>query len=385
MARGITGGTRAKASLAGSRRVRYTRRAVVTWRVREAGPADADAIRACMLEILTETGGQKGPGFGAPLWEWQYARGPHPALVVVVEDGGHLLGYYHVPIVDLRVHGRPVLGAMVQDVATLAAYRGQGVFREMGACALDGMRRRGVGLIYTFPNQRSLPSFVRNHAYTVIARVPVRIRPLEVGTVLRTRLGPLGSLLGAPATAVWRALAVRTGRLARGEEVVPIVAPDRDVEAVARDFASSVAAALDRSARYLAWRFLEKPTLEYALWGLARGGQLRAYVATRLAPLFGTTCAMVMDLGCRRGEEAALLRLLSARLDTARAERAALGVIMGLHPFLPQLAAAGFVRVPERFNPRPFNLLGKILAPDLPPDVLAPARWMITLADWDVM
>jgi hypothetical protein len=94
---------------------------------------------------------------------------------------------------------------------------------------------------------------------------------------------------------------------------------------------------------------------------------------------------MVMDLGCRRGEEAALLRLLSARLDTARAERAALGVMMGLHPFLPQLAAAGFVRVPERFNPRPFNLLGKILAPDLPPDVLAPARWMITLADWDVM
>jgi hypothetical protein len=247
------------------------------------------------------------------------------------------------------------------------------------------MQRRGVGLIYTFPNHRSLPSFVRNHAYTVIARVPVRIRPLDVGAVLRTRLGALGALAGAPATAAWRALAVRTKGLAAGEEVVPIAPPDAAVEVVARDFSAGVAAALDRTARYVAWRFLQKPTGEYALWGLSRGGQLRAYVVTRLAPLFGTICAMVMDLGCRRGEEAALLRLLSTRLDVERAHGAALGVMMGLHPFLPQLAAAGFVTVPERFNPRPFNLLGKILADDLPPDVLAPESWMITLADWDVM
>ncbi len=338
-----------------------------------------------MLEILAETGGQKGPGFGAPLWEWQYARGPRPALVVVAEEGAKFLGYYHVPIVDLRVHGRPVLGAMVQDVATLAASRGQGVFREMGACALQGMRRRGVGLIYTFPNHRSLPSFVRNHAYTIIARVPVRIRPLDVGAVLRARLGGLGALLGAPVGATWRALAVRTGRLASGEEIVPVTTPDAEIESAARDFAGGVAAALDRTARYLAWRFLEKPTGEYEIHTLRRGGRLRAYVVTRLAPLFGTTCAMVMDLGCGRGEEAALLRLLSVHLEARRAEGAGLGVMMGLHPFLAQLAAAGFVAVPERVNPRPFNLLGKILDPTLPADVLGPTSWMITLADWDVM
>jgi hypothetical protein len=58
---------------------------------------------------------------------------------------------------------------------------------------------------------------------------------------------------------------------------------------------------------------------------------------------------------------------------------------MGLHPFLPQLAAAGFVTVPERFNPRPFNLLAKAFRPDVPTDVFAPASWMITLADLDML
>jgi hypothetical protein len=359
--------------------------AVATRRVREATPADGAAIRTCMLEILAETGGLKGPGFGAPLWEWQYVHGLHPASGVVAEDGDRVLGYIHIPIVDLRIHGRLLLGATIFDVATLAVCRGQGVFREMGACATEAMRRRGVELAYIFPNHRSMPSFVRNDTYTFIACCPVRIRPLDVGAVLRTRLGPLGALLGAPATAAWTALAVRHRRLAAGEEVIPIPAPGPDVEAVAREFSADVRATLDRSARYLTWRFLEKPTREYTLWGLTRGGQLRAYVATRLAPLFGTTCAMVMDLGCRRGEEAALLRLVSARLDAEHANGAALGVAMGLHPFMPRLAAAGFVTVPERFNPRPFNLLAKAFRPGIPADAFEPASWLITLADLDML
>jgi Acetyltransferase (GNAT) domain len=339
-----------------------------------------------MLEILAETGGQKGPSFGPALWEWQYVRGEHPALIVVAEgDGGKLCGYYHVPLVNLQIHGQPVLGAMVQDVATLAAYRGQGVFRDMGACALAAMKTRGVGMIYTFPNHRSLPSFVRNHDYTVIARVPVRVRPLDVGAVLRAKVGPLGTLLGAPATWLHRALALRAGLPRGGEAVAPLNPPGPDIDAIAHAFAAQVPAALSRTARYLRWRFLEKPTREYGLWGLTRSGSLRAYVALRQAPLFGTTCAMVMDLGCAPGEEDALLRLLNARLDAERAAGAALAVMMGIHPFLPRLSGAGFVRVPERFNPRPFNLLGKILDLRLPVDVLSDVGWMITLADWDVM
>lgn len=370
----------------GCDRVRYKLTPVTKVLVREAVPADAEAIRTCMLEILAETGGQKGPSFGPALWEWQYVKGEHPALIVVAEgEAGKLCGYYHVPLVNLRIGGRAVLGAMVQDVATLAAYRGQGVFRDMGACALASMKARGVGMIYTFPNHRSLPSFVRNHDYTIIARVPVRLRPLDAGAVLRSRLGALGAVLGAPVTWGHRAVMVRAGLPRADEQVVPIEQPNADIEAISRAFTAQVPAALDRTASYLRWRFLDKPTHEYRLWGLTRGGVLRAYVALRHAPLFGSTCAMVMDLGCAAGEDEALLRLLDARLDAERAAGAALAVMMGIHPFLTQLGRAGFVRVPERFTPRPFNLLGKIIDPTLPPDVLRDTSWMITLADWDVM
>jgi hypothetical protein len=45
----------------------------------------------------------------------------------------------------------------------------------------------------------------------------------------------------------------------------------------------------------------------------------------------------------------------------------------------------GLIRVPERFNPRPFNLLTRVPSGTEPPRMLDSARWHITLAGWDVI
>src|SRR5499425_3579954 len=90
------------------------------WRVREAGPEDFPALRACMEQILAETAGQKAAGFGAAFWEWQYRRGGRGSIVVVADDAGAIAGYYHVLLFAMRYAGRATLAAMVQDVATLA-------------------------------------------------------------------------------------------------------------------------------------------------------------------------------------------------------------------------------------------------------------------------
>src|SRR2546425_719671 len=80
-----------------------------------------------------------------------------------------------------------------------------------------------------------------------------------------------------------------------------------------------------------------KPTHEYGVWALRRAGELRAYVVTKRGELYGNASLIVMDLGCRRGEEQALLRLLAARLAAERTAGAAAAVVTGLHPFFAQL------------------------------------------------
>ena len=43
------------------------------------------------------------------------------------------------------------------------------------------------------------------------------------------------------------------------------------------------------------------------------------------------------------------------------------------------------MRVPDRWNPRRFHFMARGLTPAIGPDLLDPASWLVTLADWDVL
>ena len=354
-------------------------------RVREATAADYDGIFACMRTIQADTAAQKAVGFTRELWDWQYVRTARPTSITVAEEEGRIVGYFHLLLLDMHHAGRTVLGGLIQDVATHPDLRGRGVFRELGRVAIESMRARGVRFAIGIPNHRSLHSFVHNHDYAMPGCMPVYLLPLDVGKVLGSRLGAVGRLAGTIASPLYRVLRARSRPLATGEVVERLdVIPDQ-ISEVSAAFAARVTTAVARSASYLRWRLLEKPTHEYAVYGLRRGGALVAYVATRIADLLGTRCLLLMDLGCRDGGDASLLRLLSARVEAARADGLGMVVTMGVHPFFAALGGLGFVRAPERVNPRPFYFIVKPLADDLAPDITSLAGWLITLVDWDVM
>src|SRR5439155_25302392 len=128
------------------------------------------------------------------------------------------------------------------------------------------------------------PSFLTDPAYPCAGGVPGRVPPAAGGRIIadRARLGAAGRALGAMAEPLWRALRVRGTAPAAGETVTRLARADARVEAVAGEFAAPVTAGLARTARYLGWRFLEKPTGEYELWGLERGGAPIAFLVTRM-------------------------------------------------------------------------------------------------------
>jgi len=357
-----------------------------TIRVREARDDDFASVRQCMAEVFRETGGQKTGEFGESLWRWQYLENRTGSIAILAEDGETVCGYYHILLFPMCYEGNPARGAMVQDVGTRREHRRFGVFRQMGAFALECLRARGIDFIYTFPNNLSLPSFVRNHAYSVVAKVPVYMLPLRCGPFLEGRfgLGGFGRAAGFLLDPTYRMLFTRMKPLETGETIEPITNFDEQTFPLTRDFASLTRVNLERTAVHLNWRFFEKPTREYSVWGLRSNHQLCAYVVMRRATLFSTECVLLMDFGFRAGEEARFARLISDRLSAAKAEGAALAVTMGLNPAFSVLGGLGFLRIPERFNPRTFNLLVKEVSQSARPAIFAGAKWTITLADWDV-
>ena len=359
----------------------------MTYRVREAEPADYPAIRECMARVFQETDSQKSGVFDHRLWEWQYLSTERPSLIVIAESEGRVIGYYHALTLAMSREGRAVSGAMVQDVGTLAAYRGRGVFREMGGYALQRIGKMEVDFIYTFPNERSRPSFERNHDYSRVALVPIYVTPLEPAAVIGYRIGApsAGRALGRALLPIHRHWRDRQARLLPSESVESTASISDEIAACCQDLSRQRSIHLVRSVRFLTWRFLEKPNGEYRCWVLRTSGEVTAFVVTRVMKLFDYPSVVFLEFGCTSGQERGLQRLLAARLAAEQRQGALLGVTMGLHPFFGRLARLGFVRVPERFNPRPFNLLTRNPAGTRGADLTDPSRWLITLADWDVL
>lgn len=354
--------------------------------IREAVAKDFPAVRQCMADVFGERPGQKTRDFSSALWHWQYLEAEHGSLVLLAEDDGLVCGYYHAVILPMVHDGRNALAAMVQDVGTRSSHRKRGIFRQMGRLALELLDRRGVDFIYTFPNVFSLPSFVRDHQYTVVTQVPVYAAPLRAGPLCRERLhlGHVGEAFGMLLDPLLHALLLHREPLQKGEEIRRISEFDGDILPIRDELMQRTRIALDRTPPYLNWRFFRKPTHEYSGWGIRRDGGLQAYVVMRAANIFSVDCTLLMDFGCRAGERSTLCRLVSECLRVEMLSGRALAVTMGSHPDLIALQKAGFIRLPGRFNPRIFNLVVKNVGGDTGRELLDPANWTMTLADWDV-
>lgn len=361
--------------------------AKVDYVVRDATPADYPAVRACLAQVFQETEGQKAAWFNDAIWEWQYLRTERPSLIVVAEIDGRIGGYYHVLSLPMRRAGRDIIGGLIQDVGTPADFRGRGVFREVGGYALRRAGELGMDFIYGFPNERSRPSFERNHHFAQFTQVPVYIAPLDPIGAAGARLGVprLGTALGrltSPLHHPWRR---RHATLRPGETVARVNRIDDETAAVCRAFSASRSVHVVRSPHYLNWRFLEKPNNDYEAWVLRSGDSIIAFMVAREAMLFGARCLVFVELGAQPGHDDALRRLIATRLVTAQRDGVHLAVTMGLHPFFDSLGKIGFVHVPDRVNPKPFKMIVKNPDGAEAPDITDASQWMVTLADWDVL
>jgi len=153
------------------------------------------------------------------------------------------------------------------------------------------------------------------------------VRPLDLGRMLAGRLRPalLGQAAGhARGTAVPRverglgAAPARRGRRPRSS------ASTADLERVSAEFADQVRISLQPDGALLELALLLRQA-EPRVRGVgheAAPAVARAYIITRVADLLDTKSLVIVDLGCGRGEEQALLELIASRLAAARATRA---------------------------------------------------------------
>lgn len=187
-------------------------------------------------------------------------------VILLAEQDGRIAGQYALWPARLQLGRESVMGAQSLDTMTHPDFRGRGIFVQLANAAFAVAERRGIEVLYGFPNPQSYPGFVRRLNWDHTGNVDVLARPLRLSRDPRVPrlVGPLADL----ALRLWPSgssdpTLVLDNQPPTAAELDRLLLPPASKE----DDHCSVAA----SAVRWAWRFGDLSELSYR-WLVARRG-----------------------------------------------------------------------------------------------------------------
>jgi SAM-dependent methyltransferase len=285
-------------------------------------------------------------------WAWKFRDSPYGGLrisLAVDAEGRAAAQYAAYPVPFFHSSGAPVIAHQIGDQMTRPGARGRLGTSLVARAARDFYARFCAGRVafnYCFLASRTEKLSVRLLSSERVEPVPFRRRELDAA--------PL------PAPGRWRRLVSRVA-------VEPADTVDGRWDAFFRDVAPAYVFLTQRDARYVRWRYLQRPDARYLLLAARRRGVLVAWaVFTRRAETLIWGDALVHP-----DHPDAVASLLHAALAGPLGHGAR--SIQGWFPARPAWFAATLDRLGFRLEPEPEGL-SLMCVPWQEPDAIAQMR-----------
>lgn len=378
--------------------------------VRRLGAEDLPIVARLMGEVY----GPRHRSADEAFLRWQYLENPlgevvgYGAFGLAGDDEGRLVGAYTLIPLPFSFGGRPALGMLSLNTATLPHFERRGIFTNLARLAYARATGLGAVGVLGFPNENSLPVLRDKLGFAVPGRFEAWVLPRRFGALAQKAVSWLqkryrervqareADALGPEASAMTGRSLARAGleRLDRASVgVFSWLAAEgacrvRPIDASLAPLLAAVTSSrppftLDHAADWLVWRYGRCPLFDYEA---VTDDADDAVVLCRHDTIWGAPTTLLLDYGARFGEpgaERALVRAIRAacRRAAERDTAQVFTIVSAGHPARAALRRAGFLRIPDRLLPHPAHatylpLGGNPLPPDFP-------RWALTVGAYD--
>jgi Acetyltransferase (GNAT) domain len=344
---------------------------------------DISELLQRIKEILVEGNSHNAVTFSEKNWIWQYKNLPSKDVRIYVclsED--KIVGYYHVPVYEGTVEGARKKIAVVQDVAVSIQMRGQNVFRRLAEFATSDLAHSNIDLVYTFPNEKSIHTFLKYNGYKRVSIFDSYILPVDTRFIIQSKFHALGAekLLGFLSDKYFE---LRGDKLTEDFKVCIKDDFDEEVTMLFQQYNAKFVCHLNRTQEYLRWRFLEKPGGKHFLITLQKQSKIVAAAVFKIDEILKIRTAVVLDFAFEL-EDYFVKLLYFVRNNTGMlfSEKINMLFVSCCRSVLAN-SRNKLIKIPLRFNPRPLNLLVRTESES--EQVFDGRNWLALLSDWDVL
>jgi hypothetical protein len=243
-------------------------------------------------------------------WKFHHAPVTPSSFEYEASEGDGMLGYYAAVPYRYRLGGREVLSGVVCDVMTHSSARRRGVFSDLGRFALQEMRAAQVSLAVAYPVKPEVVSGHLKIGWRVAFELPMYVRPLGAGAILKPGQMPWLRPVVKGAVAMYQGL--RRTRPCSDYEVS--VGPARELlhlpafATFVQRWSALVPNHLVKSADFYDWR-LGAPGTSYQAFLVHRRGAVVAAAVGCRSRLRGAVSYALLDVMALTDERDALSTL----------------------------------------------------------------------------
>lgn len=286
-------------------------------------------------------------------WRWAYESNPVRRMDMILAFAGQKLVGHSAGIPLRASHdGRPVNTSRIQNVLVHADFRGKGIFAETLVRLTDQLRANAVDFVLTYPNDNSLPGFMKLGRYTHQCDI--------------FQFHGDASTAGQP-TASDITVLVDDGPAFE----------DRDVAFISRALAPFGIYNI-RDLTYLRWRYGRDSGYRYRVFRAVRGSEMIGFAVTKVYP-DGRSLDLVEFIV---GEDALIARSILSSILTAYGSDGAGGFnvwSMEHYPEFPGLVDMGVTR-----SDRAAHVVWTALSAQASPRSGSATAYYLSMGDSDV-
>ncbi|NHJ20055.1 MAG: GNAT family N-acetyltransferase [Candidatus Lokiarchaeota archaeon] len=194
---------------------------------------------------------------------WEYFNGPWgPADTTIADHNGMIVGQYSTLPYEVYYFGEKMKASLSFDTGTHPDYRRQGIFKTIGTYHFEEQGKKGYNFSTGFPNENFWPGG-KKFNWHALCPIPLLENNLasELKTIKNTQF-----------------------------EIIEIERFGKEFEGFSDNYKDTIPIYLNRTIKYLNWRYVEKPSLEnprhkynYQKYKISdKKGEIISYIVTKL-------------------------------------------------------------------------------------------------------
>ena len=207
-------------------------------------------------------------------FEWEYFNGPWgPAETWLAVDGKKIVGQYSTQRYEAFYFGEKMMASLSFDTGTHPDYRRQGIFKTIGDHHFQQEGKQNIHFSTGFPNENFWPGG-KKFGWHALCPIPL----LENDNISKINVGKIPKF-----------------------DILEIEKFDGEFIGFSEKFKDEIPIYLNRTQRYLNWRFVDKPNLEDINYNYSKfkifdhSGEMISYIVIKFFQAQGQTILHLVD------------------------------------------------------------------------------------------